>query len=517
MPLRQKEVNAAINSIGVGQYQLIVIVLGGGIYAAEGSLLLMIGLVAKGLVDAWDLSPLMAGAMATVVFLGLTVGTILGGMACDVYGRRNPILITYAGIVVFLLISLTSQGFLMLIIAKFLLGIFMGFGLPASNAIVCECCPVTHRSNIYSATMVLFALGQMYSAAVIWGISPTLDYDVLNWRMLIAIGTLPPAILFFAAYFCLIESAHWLVVNDREQEAKSAVMRMAKINGKPVADFDELIPLELPEASEDGVSQRSSYLSRPMRHSHASAPDTPRFSALDERSINSDDDRKKTASWDEWCALNCSWFWRVASLFSPYYRLTTIIMTYICFASNFAYYGMIYGLPLTLRTMARQSDNAGSFSPAAGIFLSALFEIPGVFLAIVLGLTLGRRANMALAFSFSCIFISLLIYALFEDKMDTIGWWCIFGVKMFIAAGFIVVYLYLLECYPTIFRATGLAFCMVVGRLGAFCCPFVHDGFHQAEFHYAWFFVAIAVNLFLAATASFLLPYETKDAPLADM
>merc|ERR1719213_1147640 len=122
---------------------------------------------------------------------------------------------------------------------------------------------------------------------------------------------------------------------------------------------------------------------------------------------------------------------------------------------------------------------------------------------------------MNIAFTFSCtsLCLCLLIYALFSDKMETIGLWCIFGVKMFIAAGFIVVYLYLLECYPTIFRATGLAFCMVVGRLGGFVCPFLHDGLVLAGWHYAWFFVTIASNLFLAALSSLFLPFETKDAP----
>jgi putative MFS transporter len=193
-------------------------------------------------------------------------------------------------------------------------------------------------------------------------------------------------------------------------------------------------------------------------------------------------------------------------------------MVYISFASNFAYYGMVYGLPHTLRTAARREEaNSDAWSPAAGVFFSALFEIPGVFLAIVLGITLRRKLNILVTFFSACACLSLLIYALWTEQTDTIGMWAIFGVKMFIAAGFIVVYLYLLECYPTIFRATGLAFCMVVGRLGGFCCPFLHDGLVVAGWHYAWFFVAMAGTLFLAALVSICLPFETKDAPLSDI
>jgi len=502
MPTRQQKITHAIDQIGIGPYQLVVLILGGGIYAAEGSLLLMIGIVAKGLVDEYDFSPLFAGAMATIVFLGLTVGTIIGGVACDAIGRRKPIIITYFGIVAFLVITLLSQGFMMLIVAKFLLGLFMGFGLPAANAIVCECCPVSHRSNIYSTTMILFAIGQMYSAAVIWFISPTLDYEVLNWRMLIGVGTMPPFLLLIGAYFCLLESAHWLMVVEREDEAKSTLLRMARINGKSVTDWEQLTI----HASEDGGSVRSYRRGNMSPRDGSDSNESTHLLA------------GKTLTCSEWCSQNLSYFWRFQSLFNSYYRMTTIIMTYICFASNFAYYGMVYGLPHTLRTAARrESADSDSWSPAAGVFFSALFEIPGVFLAIVLGITLSRKLNITLTFIAASACLSLLIYALFTEQTDTVGMWAIFGVKMFIAAGFIVVYLYLLECYPTIFRATGLAFCMVVGRLGGFCCPFLHDGLVVAGVHYAWFFVAIACTLFLAAIVAVFLPFETKDAPLSDI
>lgn len=226
----------------------------------------------------------------------------------------------------------------------------------------------------------------------------------------------------------------------------------------------------------------------------------------------------KNLSCAEWCQQNMSYLWRFQSLFSSYYRQTTIIMTYISFASNFSYYGMVYGLPHTLRTAARREAGGDeAWSPAAGVFFSALFEIPGVFLAILLGVTISRKSNIALTFSMATVNLGILIYALFTMQTDTVGMWAIFGVKMFIAAGFIVVYLYLLECYPTIFRATGLAFCMVVGRLGGFICPFLHDGLVYAGVHHAWFFVFIAVALALAALVSVCLPFETKDAPLSDV
>merc|ERR1719183_1621571 len=138
---------------------------------------------------------------------------------------------------------------------------------------------------------------------------------------------------------------------------------------------------------------------------------------------------------------------------------------------------MIYGLPDTLKKDSEGAGGEGSlWSPAAGVFFSAVFEIPGVFIAIVLGMTVGRRANMTISFGCTAISLATVVWVLSSGRLENAGLIAVFCVKLFIASVFIIVYLYLLECYPTKFRATGLAFCMVIGRMGAFACPFLYDG-----------------------------------------
>merc|ERR1719272_739670 len=216
------------------------------------------------------------------------------------------------------------------------------------------------------------------------------------------------------------------------------------------------------------------------------------------------------------CKVTCSY--RVRALFSRYYRRTTIIMTFVCFASNITYYGLIYGLPHTFQEIQPEDEGStGHVSPGAGIFFAALMEVPGVFLAILRASTISRRSNMSFSFIMSAICLLLLVWAFFHGHMRTVGICCIFAVKMFIASGFIVTYLYLLECYPTYFRATGLAFCMVTGRIGALFCPFLYDGLVYSGAGYIYFFVVIAIIISIAAVLVCLLPFETKDAPLSDI
>merc|ERR1719498_2195043 len=123
---------------------------------------------------------------------------------------------------------------------------------------------------------------------------------------------------------------------------------------------------------------------------------------------------------------------------------------------------------------------------------------------------------MTNAFWCTALALAAVVRVLQTRDMDSTGLVAIFCVKLFIASSFIVVYLYLLECYPTKFRATGLAFCMVVGRLGAFACPFLYDGLEILKFHHMWFFITMGGLVTLAAIVSLLLPYETKDSQLME-
>jgi MFS family permease len=498
--LARFQLNDAITQIGPGPYQLVVLCLAGGVYMAEGSLLLMLSVIAKNLIRRWRLSALFAGAMVSIIFCGLLIGTIFGGFLCDRYGRRMPILVTYSGITVFLVASLMSPDVLLLITAKFMLGISLGFGVPAANAMVCECCPASHRSNVYSMTMVLFSLGQMYSAMVIWTMSPDLNHDELHWRGMLALAALMPLILSVLSYFFLLESPHWLLAQRRYSAAKAVVMEMASYKGCRPEQVEELTSCI-----------HSAYNSPEARQIE------PEFDPKEEdRSCCSLDQRKEC-----WLVTSKVWsgvkedFGRLENLFSEKFFKTTMFMSYISFVSNFAYYGMIYGLPDTLKKEQPQ-DKEGLWSPAAGVFFSAVFEIPGVFIAILLGTTVGRKMNMTISFWCTALALAAVVRVLIKGDMEGFGLIAVFCVKLFIASVFIVVYLYLLECYPTKFRATGLAFCMVIGRMGAFACPFLYDGLVIFGIHHMYFFIIMGVLVTVAGIVSLLLPYETKDAQLMD-
>lgn len=507
-----KGVNAAVAAIGVGPFQLIALMLGGGIFAAEGALLLSMSLVARGVIDTFTLTPLIAGTMTLFVFAGITLGTVFGGVACDYYGRRGPILVTYAGSVIFLVCIIYSQMVVLVFLFKFCLGVCLGFGLPAANAYVCECCPPTHRANIYSATMILFALGQMYAAAILWILTPDLDHKLLNWRVLLGIIMLPPFLLFCLSYAFLVESPYWLAMVGRFAEARKALLRMAYWNHSSHTSWGSLMAAAAAAPRSAGAS--------PDLEARAS----PTLPDREDQPLVRQQSPPDTSKCCFCCpSLSNLEVWRILQ---PPYKTTTLIMCYVSFASNFGYYGMVYGLPRTLQALAAAADSQQqrlgknpeadglSWSPAAGVFFSAVFEIPGVFLAMILGLTIGRKTNLCFSFLSAAVCLWGLIFCLAYDYMEVAGLCFVFGTKLFIASSFIIVFLYLLECYPTACRASGLAFCMVIGRLGAFATPFLFDALFFIKAHNAWFFFFMTVAVSIAGMIVLWLPFETKEQAL---
>merc|ERR1719162_1246807 len=124
--------------------------------------------------------------------------------------------------------------------------------------------------------------------------------------------------------------------------------------------------------------------------------------------------------------------------------------------------------------------------------------------------------NMTISFGCTAVSLAAVVWILNSGELENAGLMAVFCVKLFIASVFIIVYLYLLECYPTKFRATGLAFCMVIGRMGAFACPFLYDGLALFGVHHMWFFIVMGALVLVAAIVSMMLPYETKDSQLME-
>lgn len=91
----------------------------------------------------------------------------------------------------------------------------------------------------------------------------------------------------------------------------------------------------------------------------------------------------------------------------------------------------------------------------------------------------------------------------------------LFGNKFSLYLGFLVVYLYSVEIYPTICRTTGTSLCMASGRLGSIVCPLIYE--YVAQYNPMYFFILMIVLMFIMGVLLMVLPLvETSESPLKD-
>merc|ERR1719414_996815 len=95
------EVTRFVDDVGFGPFQLIVLLLAGGIMFAEGSEMLVMGSITTLLHGHWELSAAIRGLMVSVVFVGFSVGNMLSGKIGDGWGRRRAVLLSYLMIGIF--------------------------------------------------------------------------------------------------------------------------------------------------------------------------------------------------------------------------------------------------------------------------------------------------------------------------------------------------------------------------------------------------------------------------------
>ncbi|XP_051887818.1 synaptic vesicle 2-related protein isoform X2 [Pristis pectinata] len=205
---------------------------------------------------------------------------------------------------------------------------------------------------------------------------------------------------------------------------------------------------------------------------------------------------------------------RIQDLFTPEFRMTTILLWFIWFSNAFSYYGLV----LLTTELFQEGDvcsmTAGGRKPEGRCSLeckylnatdytdllwTTLSEFPGVLVTLWIIDRIGRKKTMAVSF-FIFSFFALLLFA-------CVG-------RAFISGGFQAAYVYTPEVYPTATRALGLGTCSGMARVGALITPFIAQVMLESS-------VYLTLSVYsgcclLAALASCFLPIETMGRGLQE-
>jgi SP family galactose:H+ symporter-like MFS transporter len=178
--------------------------------------------------EEWALTSFEQGLIVSLVYIGVMFGNLASGPLGDLYGRRFPIVLSFWLIFVLSVLCAFSVDFLMLCLLRILVGISMGIGQPAFQALLTETTPANGRVVLFSLAFCLFAFGEMYSAVLIDIDDPQMED--LHWRWLLAMGALPALFFGILALIFIDQSPYYLSINDRHEEARDVLRRMSSDN-----------------------------------------------------------------------------------------------------------------------------------------------------------------------------------------------------------------------------------------------------------------------------------------------
>src|ERR1700728_687186 len=178
------------------------------------------GIIAAALIfvrSSFTLSTQMEEVVVSVVLVGAMLGAVLGGSLADRFGRRA---ILVSGGFVFIVGSLLapwSPDVWVLIVARMLLGLAVGFTSVTAPVYVSELAPPQSRGMLIGLYQFALTLGIALADLVGYWFAAS-----QGWRWMFVFG-LVPAVVFLFMVLTVPESPRWLFVQNRLAEAESVL------------------------------------------------------------------------------------------------------------------------------------------------------------------------------------------------------------------------------------------------------------------------------------------------------
>ncbi len=188
--------------------------LGGILYGFD------MGIIAAALIfvrTSFGLSTQMEEVLVSVVLIGSMIGALVGGAVADRIGRRATLI---WGAILFILGSILaplSPNVAVLIVARALLGVAIGFTSVTAPVYVSELAPPQSRGMLIG--LYQFALTSGIALADLVGYWLA---GQQGWRLMFGFGLIP-AVFFLFMVLTVPESPRWLFAQNRVAEAESVL------------------------------------------------------------------------------------------------------------------------------------------------------------------------------------------------------------------------------------------------------------------------------------------------------
>ncbi|KAM9354810.1 solute carrier family 2, facilitated glucose transporter member 1 [Pholidichthys leucotaenia] len=181
----------------------------------------------------WSLS-------VSIKYFGALLGSLGVKYLADSYGRRNSILIVNGLSVVgacLMFASKASQSFEVLILGRFVFGLFCGLVMSLNPLYIQEVSPTNLRGAFATLNQVSFALGILLG--MVAGLDTVLGTKH-DWAMMLSLSLIPALLQYLVLPFCPESPRYLLISRGEENKAEAALLRLRGRADQVISEMEEM-------------------------------------------------------------------------------------------------------------------------------------------------------------------------------------------------------------------------------------------------------------------------------------
>jgi sugar porter (SP) family MFS transporter len=193
----------------------LIAALGGLLYGYD------MGIIAAAVIfvkRSFALSTIAEELVVSIVLIGAMIGAIVGGVVADRIGRRKTLVWAAGVFIVGSLLAPLAPNVAVLIVARAIIGLGIGFTSVTAPVYVSELAPPQRRGMLIGFYQFALTIGIALADLV--------GYLLANeqaWRLMFGFAVVP-TIIFSAVILTVPESPRWLFAHAREKDAEAVLL-----------------------------------------------------------------------------------------------------------------------------------------------------------------------------------------------------------------------------------------------------------------------------------------------------
>ncbi|EDW43466.1 organic cation transporter protein [Drosophila sechellia] len=358
-------------------------------------------------VTEWDMvcsRSLLSATSDSLFMLGVLLGSFIFGQMSDKLGRKPTFFASLVLQLIFGILAGVAPEYFSYTISRLIVGATTSGVFLVAYVIALEMVGSSYRIFAGVAMQMFFSVGFMLTAGF--------AYFIHDWRWLQIALTLP-GLLFLCYYWIIPESARWLLMKGRKDEAFVIIEKAAKENKVEV-------PNEIYEQLVDEVAEKKKQDEMAASQPAATVFDLLRY---------------------------------------PNLRRKTLLIFFDWFVNSGVYYGLSWN-----------TNNLGG-NQLVNFMISGGVEIPGYVLLLFTLNRWGRRS--ILCGTMMVAGVSLLATIFVPSDMNWLIIACAMIGKLAITSSYGTIYIFSAEQFPTVVRNVGLGASSMVARVGGILAPYL--------------------------------------------